>query len=173
MSQKIIKARMFDKSEYRFNYFCLKDFNYGSVPIESIVIKDDIKCFEFNTMCTIIYNILNKHNVYKLLDKEKIILSYFEYNNGTYKFLTSEMEDITDKISNSILAELKIPTHNKVYRYRYIISDDLVVVRAGSLGFNQNTQMDVVKDEMYTKENFLNKYGSLPEKSFSFSEIYV
>ena len=83
------------------------------------------------------------------------------------------MENITNKIPNSILSELKIPTFNKTYRYRYIISSNLVVVRAGTLGINQNTQLDVVKDEIYSKDVFLNSYGELPKKSFSFSEINV
>lgn len=173
MSNTTIKARMFERSEYGFNYFCLKDFNYGEVQIEQIVMNGTIRCFEFNTLCSIIYNILNKHNIYTLLIKENTPLVYFEYIHGAYKFFTKGMEDITDKIPNSVLTELQTPKHNKIYRHRYVINEDLVVVRVGTLGINQNTQMDVVKDEMYTKDNFLNKYGVLPKKLFSFSEIDV
>lgn len=173
MSEQVIKARMFDKSEYGFNYFCLMDFNYGSVSLENLIIKNGIKCFEFNTMCVIIDNILKKHNIHILLNKEDITLSYFEYRDGIYSFYSNDMENITNKIPNSILSELKIPTPNKTYRYRYIISGDLVVVRVGTLGINQNTQLDVVKDEIYSKDFFLNSYGELPKKSFSFSKINV
>lgn len=173
MSQKILKARMFEKSEYGFNYFCLKDFNYGSIYLEQIVENNGIMCFEYNTICTVIYNIFKKHNVYKLLKKENILLSYFKYSDGTLKFFSNEMKDITNKISSSIISEIITPTYNKIYRYRYTISEDLVVVRLGTLGINPNTQIDVVKDEMYTKESFFNKYGLLPKKSFSFSELYV
>ncbi len=41
---------MFEKSEYGFNYFCILDFNYGEIPIENIVVRNQIQCFEFNSM---------------------------------------------------------------------------------------------------------------------------
>lgn len=170
MAQTILEARMFNENEYGFNYFCLKDFNYSSVQIEQIVENNGIECYEFNTLCNNIHNIFSKNDALK---NENIALSYFKYSDGRLKFFSSRGEDITNKIPNSLLLEVKAPTHNKIYRHRYIISENLVVVRLGTIGINPDSNMDVVKDEIYTKESFLNKYGVLPEKSFSFSKLYV
>lgn len=159
---KTIKARMFEKSEYGFNYFCILDFNYGEIPIENIVVRNQIKCFEFNSMCISINSIFTQNN---------IPVSYFEYIDGKYKFFNSLMQDITDNIPNSIISSIRTSTSNKVYRHRYIITNELVVVRNGILGINRNSGMEVVKDEIYDKKSFLDKYGKLPQKSFSFSEI--
>jgi len=148
---KIIEARMFDRSEYGFNNFIIYDTNYNNSTLEEMVVeKNGLKYFEISTKTIYFSSVLKEHNING---------SYFEYKDGEYQFDTD--------IPNSIKQKLIAPTHNKIYRQRYIIDENMVLIRDGFADTKQN----VYKNKIISKDEFLKLYGTLPKRSFSFSKI--
>lgn len=157
-----IKARMFMNSEYGFEHFYMIDSNYANVYIEQIVEHKSMKCFAYNSLCQQLENVFGK----AFLQKEKI--AFFEYVDGQYSFYTKNMENVTDKVPLSLLTNF-LATKTKVYRYRFVRSENHVVIKHKDIK-NKNA-VGVINEEIVLKEEFLNKYGCLPKKDFSFEEI--
>lgn len=156
-----IKARMFMSSEYGFDHFFMLDTNYANVYIEQIVEHNNIKCFAYNSLCQQFENVLGK----TFLQKEKI--AFFEYVDGQYNFYNKNMDNVTDKVPSSLLTNF-LATKIKVYRYRFIRSEDHVVIKHKDI--KNKDGVGVINEEIILKEEFLNKYGYLPKKDFSFEE---
>ena len=150
---KIIEARMFDKSEYGFNNFIILDTNYNNSNLEEVIVeKNGLRYFELSTKTTYFASTLKEHN---------IDVAYFEYKNGEYQFNTD--------IPNSIIQKLIAPTHNKIYRQRYTIDENMVLLRDGFADIEQN----VYKNKMMSKAEFLETYNTLPKRNFSFSKLEI
>ena len=161
--QKTIKARMFMDWEYGRNFFVIIDFNYDYAVIEEEVTFDGIKCYEYNSACFAMKPIKEKYNE----------LSYFKYEDGRFMFFDSSGKDISSLIPKDMINTISFSNTKKVFRRRYVIDENLVLVRDGIIGINPTTQLEVDKHIIYTKDIFLKKYGVLPKKDYVFETIDV
>ena len=168
-----IQARLFDKAEYNFNSFVIYDNNYNNVYLEEIVTtQNGFKCFEYSNKCDTFYKILKEQGIVQhlLKLKEKITLSSFEYIDGEYIFYDSQMNNITHYISSNVLKNLSVSqTSNTIYRHRYIIDENMVLIRNGYADKNK----EVYKNKIVSSSVFLEQYNTLPKRSFSFSTLEV
>lgn len=157
------EARMFSHSEYGFEYHTILDFRYSDISMEEVKKrKDGLTYYEFNNRCIDIYASIKNSEYVNKTDS-------FEYVDNKLLFYKNN-KLLDDNISNSIQKIINFSSQQKIYRKKYIIDDNLVVERCGTIGVNPNSGMEVVKDIMYTKKEFSDKYGFLPSKSFSFTE---
>ena len=159
MNTTTLQARLFSTSEYGFNNFIIYDRNYKNVYLEEIITTpNNFRCFEFNSKCV---------SFYKAFSDANITLAYFEYINGNYKFYDKYMNDITDNIPQSLINNLSTTSTNKIYRHRYIINKDMVLIRDGFVGTNK----EVYKNKIISVSEFQKIYNTLPKRNFSFMEI--
>jgi len=170
---KQLQARLFDKVEYGFNNFIIYNLNYNNIFLEEIVTtQNGFKCFEYSNKCDTFYRILKEQGIIQhLLNlEEKIILSSFKYIDGEYIFYDSKMNNITHFISSNVLRNLSVSqTSNTIYRHRYIINENMVLIRDGYLDINKK----VYRNKIICNSTFFEQYNILPKQSFSFTTLEV
>ena len=160
---KELKARRFDRAEYGFNYFCILNPNYKIIEIDEVVVYNGIKCFELNSLCYVIERLLAETK-----DINISRIKSFERIDGRFRFYDTSFNDITDIVPESIVRSIILPTNNMPFRHRYIIGENMVVIRRGLLKFN-NKEYDISDDYIMTNDAFEKKYGSLPCRNYSFN----
>ncbi|RLA84612.1 MAG: hypothetical protein DRG78_00910 [Epsilonproteobacteria bacterium] len=162
MKKLNLKARRFTNSEYGFNYFCIVNPNYKISNLDEVVIYNDIKCFELNHLCFAIERLLSESKDSKINQ-----IRSFQRVDGKFVFYNNLFEDITEVVPEYIIRNIMLPTSNVVYRYRYIINENMVLVRRGLVKIN-NKEYDISDDYIMTVEAFKLEYKCVPNKNYSF-----